>query len=228
MPGTSNQPGPPPKPQGSQRFFSETLWTPGQVIEAPQVPVWDVRPLDERNAEPGFIPGSRSVPLTRDNILELPWQDIAQETGGIVLCCLSGRRSGALVTELQLAGYSGIVSLDGGVLGWLESGQALCTPAPEEPEEHFHITRVEQLSRAVMSCFIAEASRSQADEEASDHAGELVSRIFGRPGSVSSYERTLDTLDLLGENARRWGHPIERIAQNLNAMRATANRLTWE
>jgi hypothetical protein len=55
--------------------------------------------------------------------------------------------------------------------------------------------------------------------------GEVVAKIFGRPGALSSYDQAIDTLDLLGENARRLGHSVDQIACNLNAMRATVQRL---
>ncbi len=227
MPTTSNRPLPPPKPECWQRTFCETSLSVEQVIHAHQLPIWDVRPLDERLAEPGFIPSSRSVPLSRETVLELPWDDIVAESGGIVLCCLSGKRSGALVTTLQAAGYSRVVSLCGGVLAWAAEGYGLCAPSPAEPEEHQDIERIDQLFRAVMSCFIAESAQSRIDYDAGLDASEVVARIFGRPGALGSFERTLDTLDLLGENARRMGHPVERIASNLDAMRATALRLAW-
>lgn len=227
MPVTSNRALPPPKPECWQRSVCETILTVEQVVVAHQLPIWDIRPFEERLAEPGFIPSSRSVPLCRETVLDLPWDDVLSESGGIVLCCLSGKRSGALVSMLQVAGYSGVVSLYGGLLAWAAEGYELCVPSPAEPEEHKEIIRVEQLFRAVMSCFIAESAQSRIDGDAGLDASEIVASIFGRPGALGSYERTLDTLDLLGENARRMGHPIDRIASNLDAMRATALRLIW-
>lgn len=197
------------------------------VVLAPDVAIWDIRPYEERMGEPGFIPGSRSFPLEPETVMRLPWDSILGENQRLILCCLSGRRSRALVDKLQVAGYSGVSSLSGGVLAWQEAGKPLVVPNPAEPEEHLCIERLDQLPRAVLSCFIAESSQTRMSVEDAPEIdpSEVVSHIFSRPDAVSCRERALDTLDVLGESARRLGHTIEQMACNLNAMRATVQRI---
>lgn len=197
-----------------------------ELCAMPDVPVWDVRPWEERCSLLGYIPGSRSVPMSVADALELPWDAIAQSSPHVVLVCLSGRRSGEICRQLRALGQGCVLQLSGGVLEWQASGLALCVPNTPEPEEWASITSLDELRRAVSAWFLAEAVLShEATNEAFVSPTLLVERVLASPEALSSLEQALVTLDLLAENARRLAHPTERLAANLSACRSTLERL---
>ena len=77
----------------------------------------DVREDSER-AE--FNIGGKHIPLGKIQLFELDeleeWKD--QE---IVVYCRSGKRSGLATMMLQQAGFTNVINLNGGMLGWVES-----------------------------------------------------------------------------------------------------------
>ncbi len=217
--------GPPPKPIGSGRPRPlETEIHPIHLAISGRIPIWDIRPRHERAAEPGFIPGSRSVPMDPVSARHLPWQTLLEQHDLIALVCLSGRRSEAIVTALQNAAVRGVLHVTGGILAWQGEGFPLCVQHGVEPDEYRTVTCLQQLPRAVLSCFVAESVQSQSDDGFLDPK-QLVDQVFAQPEALTSFDRARDALDLLGENARRLGHPIEHIAANLNGMRALVERL---
>lgn len=197
-----------------------------ELCSMAHVPVWDVRPREERCSLPGYIPGSRSVPLSLADAMALPWGAIAQTSPYVVLVCLSGRRSGEICRELRATGQHCALQLGGGVLEWQASGLALCVPNVVEPEEWATVTSLGELRRAVSAWFLAEAVLlHEANNEGFVSPHLLVEHVLAAPEALSSFERAMTTLDLLAENARRLAHPTDRLAANLSACRSTLERL---
>ena len=220
--------GPPPKPPGSGRprpLESEVHAI--QLALSGHIPIWDIRPQQERCGLPGFIPGSRCVPMEPTTVHAIPWESLLTQHRVIALTCLSGRRSEAVVSLLRAQGTQGVIHLTGGILAWQAEGFPLCIPEPVEPEEYRTVATLRQLPRAVLSCFVAESVQSQTSFIAGGLVDpkRLVSDAFEQSGALTSFDGARDALDLLAENARRLGHPIEHIASNLNSMRATVRRI---
>lgn len=198
-----------------------------EIAAMPHVPVWDVRPYAERNQAPGYIPGSRSAPMTTSDAVSLPWQKIVEEAPCLVLVCLSGRRSGDIVDQLWAAGQERVLQLRGGVLEWQASGLSLCEPFGPEPPDWAAVQTLDDFKREVIACFVAESvwlhTALAGPEFVSPKS--LVERVLAQPQALSSFDGALATLDLLAENLRRIGHPIDRLGSNLSAMRSVLFRL---
>lgn len=216
--------GPPPKPPDSGRPRAVSELDAIQLALSRRIPIWDIRPYIERVSDPGFIPGSRCAPMDPASALIIPWGALLQQHESIALVCLSGRRSEAVVAALQTAGIRGVVHLKEGVLGWQGEGYPLCASRPVEPNDHRGVVALRQLPRAVLSYFVADSVQSPY-ADASVDAKLIIDEAFSRPGALSSYGTALEVLDLLAENARRLGHPIDHIASNLDGLRATVRRL---
>lgn len=216
--------GPPPKPPDSGRPRAVSEVHAIQLALSGRIPIWDIRPYAERVSDLGFIPGSRCVPMDPASALTIPWGALLKHHDSIALACLSGRRSEAIVAAVQDAGIRGIVHLKGGVLGWQGEGYPLCASHPIEPNEHRAVVALRQLPRAVLSYFVADSVQTPHADAFVDPKL-IVEEAFSRPGALSSYGTALEVLDLLAENARRLGHPIDHIASNLDGLRATVRRL---
>ncbi len=80
--------------------------------------VVDVRELEEWNAAMGRVPGSQHVPLGEIEDVSSAW-DRAEK---LVIVCRSGGRSGRAATALLQGGFASVVSMRGGLLGWVEAG----------------------------------------------------------------------------------------------------------
>lgn len=97
-----------------------------QTVAAPQLKDWldkneavliDVREPAEYDAE--HIPGAVLMPLATVAPATLPPHDGRK----LVFQCRSGKRSGMACGKLDnLGGTSGIYSLDGGIVGWVQAG----------------------------------------------------------------------------------------------------------
>lgn len=78
----------------------------------------DVREDTER--EKGRVPGS--VHLSKGVIERDIEERIPDHAAPIVLQCGGGFRSALVADNLQKMGYTNVVSLDGGIRGWIERG----------------------------------------------------------------------------------------------------------
>ena len=178
----------------------------------------DIRPRSERVAMPIFIPGSRSIPLSRllgegENALGYSRQT------HMALICLSGHRSIEILPSVQRLGYPNVFSLKGGVLAWQAAGL---------PVAHDVLVRGQQIdidafSREVASCFVSEAVENALDRDFSTQfdPAQLFAQLKLRAG-IDDVHNGLDAcefLDLVAEMARRLGHDLDHIARNLTEMR---------
>lgn len=79
----------------------------------------DLLVLDVRSAEEfaaGHVPGAINVPLPDVSAAHpqlKSWKDRQ-----VVVYCRSGRRSGMAIKELEAAGFSRVMHLEGDMLGW--------------------------------------------------------------------------------------------------------------
>jgi hydroxyacylglutathione hydrolase len=89
---------------------------------APELVVVDVRGQAEWEA--GHIPGARNVPLgyLGDHLDELP------RDGTLVLSCRTGARSAIGASLLQAHGFTNVVNLVDGYVGWVGAGHPVIRP----------------------------------------------------------------------------------------------------
>ena len=73
----------------------------------------DVREPNETAGE--RIPGALLMPLSRFDPAALP-------KGNVVLCCLSGKRSGAALARCRAAGAAVTTHMRGGLMAWKAAG----------------------------------------------------------------------------------------------------------
>jgi len=199
--------------------------TPEQLAQALHVTIVDVRDEDERYSGLGYIPGSISVPddvcRSRDTeeLLELP--------SAVAFVCLSGKRSLACAEKLVARGVSDVWHLEGGILAWQAQGYALCGVRDVPSDELIELSSPAEFPRAVLSCFVAESVEAQLDAGAReiDDPTDVVERVFQMASDRMDASRLIASLDRLAVHARRAGHPNERIAANVDRMRASLLRM---
>lgn len=85
----------------------------------------DVRVLDVREAgeyEAGRVPGAINIPrgVLEFRIGEVP--EFARKDAPIVLYCRTGGRAALATVALNQIGYSNVVSVTGGIMGWEQAG----------------------------------------------------------------------------------------------------------
>lgn len=79
-----------------------------------RVRVVDVREPSEFTGELGHIDGAELVPLATVARAADTWDKSAE----VVLVCRSGGRSGQAATALARAGFTSVINLTGGMIGW--------------------------------------------------------------------------------------------------------------
>jgi len=87
-----------------------------------EMPVLDVRDAEDFNGNGGHIPGALNIPLPalEDRIGELaPWRDKP-----LAVVCRTNRKSGKAVHRLRAEGFSGVLLVDDGMVGWQNRGYA--------------------------------------------------------------------------------------------------------
>ncbi len=187
--------------------------------------ILDIRGWDERHGDIGFIPGSR----WRGEIVDLgeprSYLGALDPTCKTVLVCLSGRRSAVLQRQLHDMGRRDIQNLEGGMLRWC--ADRLPTSGTTIPLEK-DMPKIDSLAdfpRVVRSCFVAEWAMVVEEDLGMDPL-EVVDEIIGKVVASAdvSLETVLQAVDGLAELARRNGHPMENIANNIDRMNAAARR----
>lgn len=72
----------------------------------------------------GGIPGARNIPL---HLLPLRANELAEDKS-IVFYCHSGNRSAQACLYMMGRGRANVLNLRGGIIDWLQSGQAISQP----------------------------------------------------------------------------------------------------
>lgn len=85
----------------------------------------DVRSPAEYERD-GHIRGARLIPL---HVLAQRSGELPQDQS-IVCVCRSGNRSQAACEQLSAQGYSNVLNLSGGMIGWRGAGLPVSKPAP--------------------------------------------------------------------------------------------------
>lgn len=83
----------------------------------------DVRELDEWND--AHIDGTEHIPLAAA-VEDVP-RRYPDKEATLVISCLSGGRSGRLVTHLRASGYLDVHNLHGGIKAWVGEGRPVIT-----------------------------------------------------------------------------------------------------
>lgn len=204
---------------------------PQDIAEYTDLRVIDIREPDERHNGIGFIPGSRHV--AGQDIDETVARLIAlygSETP-MVLFCMSGRRSLEVAAAMVKEGYSQVFNLSGGVLGWMAQGFPTCASLDDDGIASDHApSSIEEFIRELSSCFVAETVENAINRDIEvpmdprGYISGVVSEELSR-SSQSPRDALFTTLDRVAETAREMGHPLERMAKNVNKMHALIERL---
>jgi rhodanese-related sulfurtransferase len=186
----------------------------------------DIRPIEERIGELGFIPGSLSAPLTASWETDSAPQDLLAHSSGVVLACLSGQRA-------KLAWRDAIEKptfiLEGGTLAWGAEGLPLVSPANMR-ETIDGVDSITSFLQSLRSCFIAEWVESSLSAGLDEIINpiELVDGCLQAEG-ISAGACAVDSLrramDRLAWHSLRVGTARTKIAHNLSVMLNTLQRL---
>lgn len=189
-----------------------------------EIRIVDVRDADERDSGIGIIPGSRM--FVRRTIYKKPQRFLRVYRLDWPLCfaCLSGKRSERLVPFVQQLGFRYVYNLRGGLLAWAGDELPLGAQCDREPSNILTGLRMEQVARQLVSCYVAEAVENAlntgADLDGFDPR-ETIDQFLAeeRPAGGHTEASLLEVLDRVTEQARLDGHPLARIARNMDRMR---------
>lgn len=196
---------------------------PRSLAERRDVYLLDVRHAEELAPPFGYIPGARHLPapLLREQpeVLLRAFPDRPP----LAMYCMTGRRSAALLEAVRAQGFGEVYSLSGGLLGWVSAG--LPVTGDREPSPVEASVSVESYEQALKSCFVAAAIESDLDNMSLSmdfKPTETLEAVLGeaRLDAADEREVLLTALNRLGELAWRRGHPLDRIAGNMDHMRA--------
>ena len=190
------------------------------VAANPLLSIVDIRPIDERYAEIGYIPGSLSVPLDVDSP-SLPGHAAAFESASIVLVCLSGRRSMDLCKVFAQRYGVPTTNLDGGMLAWAGSGLPVCGIDPMNPKMVPKINKLGELPRVMASCFVGEMIEVSLDRDLNPEADFLAMlrrcfEIEKVDWDNPSFAGIFKVLNRAAFVSRRFGNDLERVRRNLD------------
>lgn len=181
----------------------------------------DIRPWEERLGPLGFVPSSVCAPegehfLERMRALE----DLVLHSQGVALICQSGRRTGALQALYPTLFGRPVLSLQGGLLGWMRQGLPLAgvnLPASSP----YRLEAVEQTFRVLSSCFTAEMVESALNHDSTlPDPVLMLSFCFEAEGvdrDLPTPEGLRRVLDRMAALSRRSGTTVERIRDNLDS-----------
>lgn len=105
-----------PNPAGYRDVTSADVAIPAQGFR-----IVDVREPSEFTGELGHIPGSVLVPLGGVMAQAVGWN----KEEAILLVCKSGGRSGNAAQALHRLGFSKVMNLVGGMMGWNAAGKII-------------------------------------------------------------------------------------------------------
>lgn len=208
--------------------------TPSEVAELRGFSLFDIRPFEERLGELGFLPGSRSIPCAAAGVV---WEAIETEgvVAGVVLCCASGRRSGALLAEVRsLLPTTEVEHLEGGVLAWRADGLPVAFGHAGDTvidEADLGVSTAESFRRVLLSCFVAEATELAFDKEIEHLAADPLAalrRCYEAervPWDESDPARLYAVVDRASAFFRRLGGDPARMAANVTRMYGMLGRV---
>ena len=194
---------------------------PAALADFHEAAIIDIRSREERTSELGYIPGSRAFPENEQLAEQLA--AAYPKDHPLVLACLSGRRSQRLLSAMREEGFEHVAHLKGGMLAWQGAGLPVCGAAQIDPDELPEVADLNDLPRAIVSCFVAESVETQLDGGGTSIVDPrpIVERIIDdswRDAPTTAAIR--ESLDRLAEIARAMGHPLGHIAHNIDRMQA--------
>ena len=104
-----------------------------QLRSGRAVTVADVRPTDDYRGPDGRVPGARSVPM--DELVARCEELTPHRSEPIVVVSGRGERARTAAVALELAGFTEVVALDGGMRTWIDLGLPVehATVPPSRP-----------------------------------------------------------------------------------------------
>ncbi len=199
--------------------------TAAEAAARPDIVIVDIRNKEERYGGLGYVPGSVWAPgaeLDAD-----PNGTIRRIDRGatVAVVCNSGRRSRELLPAFQRLGFANVLNLEGGVLGWAESGLPVCGTLAADPGNLPPARNYQEAGRQMLSCFVAESielSLNREDELDDFDPKAAFDRLLDEERQLHTgvTEVLMGVLDRLAEIARHRGHDPTRIAENVDRMTA--------
>lgn len=184
----------------------------------------DIRPLEERRSELGFLPGSCACPLEEGVPPDVDaLREVMEGTETAVLYCMSGRRSGLVLRELRETFPRPITHLEGGLLRWRAEGFPTCGLG-DPLEESAETPSEKAFRRALQACFVAEVvERSLSQPDGGDdvdpmgllHRCYVEERVEPEHATLSELRRVIERMGLV---SRRLGTSYATIAENTERM----------
>ena len=195
------------------------------VAERRDLVIVDIRPLSERYAGLGFIPGSLSLPMDPEG----PDPDRLRAVVGVrpcVLACLTGRRSEVAAHELAKLGTRIVpANLAEGLLGW--RGGGLPVAGLEFTWNGVENRAIASATcRDVAACFVAEAVELSLDAGLELDPLELFDQCCVEADvdpKAPNLPGVLRLLDLAAGRTRSLGNTYDRIAANVDKMLGLLN-----
>ena len=183
--------------------------TPDEVAALRGCYLIDIRPLEERRGELGFIPGSIALGAAHE------LGDLVDRDGlPIVVYCTSGRRSAAFIEGLDGEVAERMKNLDGGVLAWGAQGLPLVS---EDVDVHESDASAQAFLLGLRSCFIGQLVETILEFDLDLDPLELFEQIESRVREkehADSAELLRDLVDHAAHLSRLLGTPLDAIARN--------------
>lgn len=182
--------------------------------------VFDVRAVSERYEGLGYIPGSCSLPF---DPAQFDVETLRQNApSGIVLVCLSGKRSDEAARVMRDAGLLNVQSVQGGILAWRAAGYPVCGVDTHASAEIPEVRDASSFVLAVKSCFVAEWAQNCTVDDGFDPVALVQSAFAGVRWNMRDLRCAVERVSGV---AWRRGYPLATIAANVDRMLAVIARL---
>jgi rhodanese-related sulfurtransferase len=204
---------------------------PADVVRRRDLVLVDIRETVERRApETGFLPASLALPPASWSSTEgtLAMLGTLDDVRGIVVHCLSGRRSEEARAILSKRTPLPIFDLEGGVLAWEAEGLPVCRVLrePVDPPKSLIDYR-----RHLLACFVGANAELALDRGMSPEPDRVLAECFRRarvPWEEPTIAGLYRVLDWSGVAMFRAGGRLRDIADNLVRMHAILRTIEGE
>ena len=114
---------------GAQKFTTLSPDSFEESIKDADIQLVDVRTAEEYAEQ--HIPGAVNIDVYADDFVNQCLDRLDKERP-VAVYCRTGRRSASAAEQLRKAGFKKVLNLEGGIVGWIESGKPV-NRAPANP-----------------------------------------------------------------------------------------------